>query len=128
MAFKLLNNALDFEESNFNNNIKSLIRKKLHIIRTMLIEAVFLLDLIDKNINKIYVSNRITEFQKRFRLQPVHQTYPFTKDNQRKLIMKFMDLNKLDDNGNDIYSLVYTDDDLKILEGFDSILEPNTSY
>ena len=28
MAFKLLNIALDFEESNFNNNIKSLIRKK----------------------------------------------------------------------------------------------------
>ena len=39
-----------------------------------------------------------------------------------------MHLNKLDDNGNDINSLVYTDDDLKILEGFDSILEPDISY
>ena len=36
-----------------------------------------------------------------------------------------MHLNKLDDNGNDIDNLQYTDDDLKILEGFDIIQEPN---
>ena len=87
MAFKLLNIALDFKGSNFNNSIKSLIRKKLHTIRTMVIEADYLLKVIDKSVNRIYISLRITEFYKRFRLKPVHQTYHFTKDQQRKLII-----------------------------------------
>ena len=113
----------------------------------MAIEALNLLKLIDesKNRNKINISIRIAQFYKCYRLQLMHQTYNLTKEYQRKIIMiplrnhyrafsntfhdfKNMTLDKLDDADGNLDEINYTPEDLKILEGFNLILEINENY
>lgn len=87
----------------------------------------------------------IAQFYKRFNSRNMHQTYNLTKECERKLVLiplrghykcfintfydfKNMHLNRLDDVNDDINELNYTTEDIKILEGFNPILEINQKF
>ena len=100
----------------------------------------------DEKKSKIHVSIMIAQYYKRFQLRNMHQTYSLTKDYQRRLVLvplrnhyrcfvntfydiKNMHLNKLDDVANGVIDEIhYTEEDLKLLDEFNPILEIDPKF